>query len=154
MIRFVKLAIILLLRHGGDGSRAVVALPQPAGEQGSRRLERPAGGHHPGTLALAARRTRHDCRRLASGRVRIDEDLLIAAVLRLNAAERPVRSDTVSIELGPIADDGGHWDVRTVADDLAELESLGMLERAPAFVWEGVSSPPKTIIAYALRGDE
>jgi hypothetical protein len=79
----------------------------------------------------------------------IDEDLLIDAVRAVNARGRPARSDTVSIELGPISDEGGYWDVMTVADDLAELESLGKLERAAAFEWEGVGPPPKTLVWYA-----
>jgi len=83
----------------------------------------------------------------------IDKDLLLSAVRALNAAGKLARADTVSIELGAIADDGGHWDVITVADDLAELESVGKLERAPTFVWEGIGPPPKTRIAYALPGE-
>ena len=78
----------------------------------------------------------------------IDEHDLIKAVRALNAAGRPARADTVSIELGAIADDGGYWDVMIIADDLAELESLGKLERAAAFEWEGIGRPPKALIAY------
>jgi hypothetical protein len=63
------------------------------------------------------------------------------------------RADTLSIELGAIADDGSYWDVITVADDLAELESLGKIERPAAFAWEGIGLPPKTRIAYALAGE-
>ena len=83
----------------------------------------------------------------------IDEDLLLNAVRTLNAAGKLARADTVSIELGPLADDGGNWNLATVADDLAELESVGKLERAPTFVWEGIGPPPKTRIAYALPGE-
>ena len=78
----------------------------------------------------------------------IDEDELVKAVRALNAGGRPARADTVSIELGAIADDGRHWDLMAVADDLAELESLGKLERAAAFEWEGVGPPPKALIWY------
>jgi hypothetical protein len=78
----------------------------------------------------------------------IDKDELVKAVRALNAAGRPARADTVSIELGAIADDGRHWDLMAVADDLAELESLGKLERAAAFEWEGVGPPPKALIWY------
>lgn len=81
-------------------------------------------------------------------RVVIDKDELVKAVRALNAAGRPARADTVSIELGAIADDGRHWDLMAVADDLAELESLGKLERAAAFEWEGVGPPPKALIWY------
>jgi hypothetical protein len=84
----------------------------------------------------------------------IDEDLLLNAVRTLNAAGKLARADTLSIELGAIADDGGHWDVMTIADDLAELESLGKLERAAAFEWEGIGPPPKTRIAYVVAGEQ
>ena len=73
----------------------------------------------------------------------INKNELVKAVRALNAAGRPARADTVSIALGAIADDGRHWDLMAVADDLAELESLGKLERAAAFDWEGVDPPPK-----------
>jgi hypothetical protein len=83
----------------------------------------------------------------------IDEDELVNAVRTLNAAGKLARADTVRIELGAIADDGGHWELATVADDLAELESLGKLERPAAFEWEGIGPPPKTRIAYAVTGE-
>jgi hypothetical protein len=83
----------------------------------------------------------------------IDEDELVKAVRALNAAGRPARSDTVSIQLGAVADDGSYWDVTTVADDLAELATIGKLERAAAFEWEGVGPPPKAIIAYQVPGE-
>jgi len=82
--------------------------------------------------------------------MRIDDDLLINAVRSLKAAGKPARADTVSLELGPIANNGEHWDVMAVADDLAELESLGKLERDAAFEWEGIGLPPKTRIAYVV----
>jgi hypothetical protein len=41
-----------------------------------------------------------------------------------------------------------------VADDLAELESLGKLKRAPTFDWGGVESMPKTRIAYELPSEQ
>jgi hypothetical protein len=91
---------------------------------------------------------------LASRRVVIDEELLIEAVRALNAQGRPARSDTVSIELGASSDNGEHRDVVIVADDLAELESHGKLERAAAFEWEGIGPPPKTLIAYAAQGEQ
>ena len=80
----------------------------------------------------------------------IDEDELIEAVRVMNMVGKPARADTVRIELGPFADDGGYWDVNVVANDLAELESLGKLERAAAFEWEGVGTPPKALIAYTV----
>jgi hypothetical protein len=80
--------------------------------------------------------------------MRIDEDLFINAVRSLKAEGGPARADTVSVELGAIADDGEHWDGMTVADDLGELESLGKTERDGAFEWEGNGLPPKTRIAY------
>ena len=40
-----------------------------------------------------------------------------------------------------------------VADDLAELESLGKLKRAPAIDWDG-SERPKTRIPYELPGEQ
>jgi hypothetical protein len=82
----------------------------------------------------------------------IDEDLLLNAVHTLGSTGKLARADTVCIELG-VADDGGHWELATVADDLAELESLGKLERPAAFEWEGIGPPPKTRIAYALTGE-
>ena len=100
-------------------------------------------------VSSSTRRWRSSLRRVAT-----DEDRLIEAVRALNAVGRPARSDTVSIELGGIADDGRHWHVAAVADDLAELESLGKLERAAAFEWEGVGSPPKTLIAYVVPNDQ
>jgi hypothetical protein len=84
----------------------------------------------------------------------IDEELLIQSVRVLNAQGRPARSDTVSIQLGAISDQGEHWDVVIVADDLAELESLGKLERAAAFEWEGIGLPPKTLVAYAVPSEQ
>jgi hypothetical protein len=83
-----------------------------------------------------------------------DDKLLIESVRALNARGRPARSDTVSIELGLISGTGADWDVVTVAEDLAELETLGKLERAADFEWEGVGSPPITLIAYAVPGEQ
>jgi hypothetical protein len=83
----------------------------------------------------------------------IDEDELVKTVRALNAAGKPARSDTVRIELGTIGDHGGYCDVTTVADDLAELESIGKLERAAAFEWEDVRPPPKLRIAYQVPGE-
>ena len=84
----------------------------------------------------------------------IDEELLIESVRVLNAQGRPARSDTVSIELGAISGRGEYSDVAIVADDLAELESLGKLKRAAAFEWEGIGLPPKTLIAYAVPSEQ
>jgi hypothetical protein len=53
-----------------------------------------------------------------------------------------------AFELEDIADDGGNFDVMDVADDLAELESLGKLSRAPAVDWSGADPPPKPRIPY------
>jgi hypothetical protein len=80
----------------------------------------------------------------------IDEERLIEAVCALNAAGKPARADTLSVELGGIADDGGYFAAEDVAHHLVELETLGKLERAAAFEWEGVGLPPKTRIAYAV----
>jgi hypothetical protein len=45
-------------------------------------------------------------------------------------------------ELGKIADDGGYFDVMDVAENLAELESLGKLKRAPTFRRTARAVPP------------
>lgn len=82
-----------------------------------------------------------------------NEDQLVRAVRALNAAGRPARADTVSIELGAIPDDGRSWNLRTVADHLADLESVGVLQRAAAFEWEGVGPPPKVLVAYEVARD-
>jgi hypothetical protein len=58
--------------------------------------------------------------------VEIDQDLLIEAV---RDSGESANAEDVSAALGPIADDSRYWDVTTVANDLAELESLGKLER-------------------------
>jgi hypothetical protein len=84
----------------------------------------------------------------------IDEDELVNAVRTLNAAGKLARADTVRLELGATAGDGRQWELATVADDLAELESLGKLERPAAFEWEGIGPPPKTRIAYAVTGEQ
>jgi hypothetical protein len=54
----------------------------------------------------------------------------------------------VRVELGEIADDGGYFDVTDVADDLAELQWLGKLSRAPAGDWDYSAPTPETRIAY------
>jgi len=84
----------------------------------------------------------------------IDEDLLLDVVPALKAAGKLARADTVSIELGAIADDGGEWDLTTVENNLAELESLGKLERPATFHWQGIGPPPKTRIATALPSEQ
>jgi hypothetical protein len=84
----------------------------------------------------------------------IDEGLLLEAVSIVNEAGKRARAHKVRLELGKIADDGGYFDVMDVADDLAELESLGKLKRAPTFDWGGVESMPKTRIAYELPSEQ
>jgi hypothetical protein len=64
----------------------------------------------------------------------IDEHLLLEAILDVREAGAPANPANVSVALGATADDGGYWDVTTVADDLAELESLGKFEHAPRVV--------------------
>ncbi len=59
----------------------------------------------------------------------IDEDLLIEAVRDVHQARESADATTLTVALGPSADDGGFWDVTTVANNLAELESVGKLER-------------------------
>jgi hypothetical protein len=81
----------------------------------------------------------------------VDENELVGAVRALNAAGRPARADTVSIELGVIGDDGRYWNITAVAEDLAELETTGRLQRAASFDWEGAGPPPKVLIAYEVR---
>jgi hypothetical protein len=58
--------------------------------------------------------------------VEIDQDLLNEAV---RDSGESANAEEVTAALGPSADDGRYWDVTTVANDLAELESLGKLER-------------------------
>jgi hypothetical protein len=69
-----------------------------------------------------------------SHRVVIDEHLLLEAIRDVHEVGEPADAANVSVALGATADDGGYWDVTTVADDLAELESLGKLEHAPRLV--------------------
>ena len=64
----------------------------------------------------------------------IDEHLLLEAIRDVREAGAPPDPTNVSVALGATADDGGYWDVTTVADDLAELESLGKFEHAPRLV--------------------
>ena len=80
----------------------------------------------------------------------IDEDELLDSVRVVNEAGNPADAGNVRAELGDIADEGGYFDVWVVADDLAELESLGKLKLAPAFAWGGSESTPKARIAYDL----
>jgi hypothetical protein len=83
-----------------------------------------------------------------SGCVVIDEDELLESVRAVYEAGKSPHAVNVRIELGDIADAGGYFDVMDVADDLAQLESLGKLERAPAEDW-GASEPmPITLIPY------
>jgi hypothetical protein len=69
-----------------------------------------------------------------SHRVVIDEHLLLEAIRDVHEVGEPADAENVSVALGATANDGGYWDVTTVADDLAELESLGKLEHAPRLV--------------------
>jgi hypothetical protein len=64
----------------------------------------------------------------------IDEHLLLEAIRDAREAGAPLDPRNVSVALGATADDGGYWDVTTVADDLAELESLGKFEHVPRLV--------------------
>jgi hypothetical protein len=64
----------------------------------------------------------------------IDEHLLLEAIRDVREAGAPPDPTNVSVALGATADDGGYWDVTTVAGDLAELESLGKFEHAPRLV--------------------
>jgi hypothetical protein len=108
---------------------------------------RAEGRHRGATL----KRTRPSSpARVPSGRVTIDEDLLLDAVWEVNEAGKRARANNVRHELGKIADDGGYLDVMVVADELAELESRGKLKRAPTFDWGGVESMPKTRIVYVV----
>jgi hypothetical protein len=84
----------------------------------------------------------------------IDEDVLLKAVVRDIKAEKAAHAGNVRVELGEIADDGGYFDVWVVADDLAELESLGKLKLAPAFAWGGSKSTPKALIQYELPSEQ
>ena len=78
----------------------------------------------------------------------IDEGLLLEAVRDVTEAGRSAHAENVSVELGQIADVGGYFDARIVADDLEELESLGRLERVCEFDWGGSDATRKTRIAY------
>ena len=77
----------------------------------------------------------------------IDEDELLESVRALYEAGKSAHAENVRVELGDIADDGGYFDVMDVADDLAELESRGKLERVPAEDWGG-SEPTRTLLPY------
>jgi hypothetical protein len=108
----------------------------------------------PGSREPRSTWSRRRARAVPSGALVIDEGLLLEAVSVVNEAGRRARAHNVRRELGKIADDGGYFDVMDVADDLAELESLGKLKRAPAFDWGGVESMPKTRIQYELPGEQ
>jgi hypothetical protein len=77
----------------------------------------------------------------------IDEDELLASVRAVHDAGKSAHAVNVRIELGDIEDAGGYFDVMDVADDLAELESRGKLERVPAENWGG-SEPTRTLLPY------
>ena len=87
-------------------------------------------------------------RPVPSACVVIDEDELLESVRAVYEAGKSAHAVNVRLELGDIADDGGYFDVMDVADDLAELEWLGKLSRAPAVDWSGIEPPPKTRIPY------
>ena len=69
----------------------------------------------------------------------IDEDELLESVRAVYDAGRSAHAINVRIELGDIADDGGYFDVMDVADDLAELESLGNSHALPLSTGAAVS---------------
>jgi hypothetical protein len=83
----------------------------------------------------------------------INGDLLLEAVGSLREAGVSAHAENVRVELGQLADDGGYFDVGDVADDLAELESLGELERDVEAVWEESGPIPKTRIEYVLPSE-
>jgi hypothetical protein len=83
----------------------------------------------------------------------IGQDLLLEAVRDVSKAGNPAHAETVRVDLGKIADDGGYFDVRIVADDLKELESLGKLKRAPAFDWDEGGPTSDTRIPYVLPSE-
>jgi hypothetical protein len=83
----------------------------------------------------------------------IDEGVLLEAVRVVNEAGRPAHAENVRKYLGPIADDGGHFDVTVVSDDLEELESLGKLKHAPAVDWDYSGPTPETRIPYVLPSE-
>jgi hypothetical protein len=83
--------------------------------------------------------------------VKVDEEVLLDAVRDLQNAGKLAHAENVRVELGEgIADDGGYFDVGDVADDLAELMSIGKLELARRTEWEGSEPVPKTRTPYAL----
>ena len=84
----------------------------------------------------------------------IDEDELLKAVVRVIKAENPADAERTRVELGEIADDGRYFDVWVVGDDLAELESLGKLKRAPAYEWNDSGPTPRTRIRYVLPSEQ
>jgi hypothetical protein len=88
------------------------------------------------------------CRAVPSARVVIDEDELLESVRAVYEAGKSAHAVNVRVELGDIADDGGYFDVMDVADDLAELQWLGKLSRAPAGDWDYSAPTPETRIAY------
>jgi hypothetical protein len=87
-------------------------------------------------------------RAVPSACVVIDEDELLESVRAVYEAGKSAHAVNVRVELGDIADDGGYFDVMDVADDLAELQSLGKLSRAPAGDWDYGAPTPETRIAY------
>jgi hypothetical protein len=76
------------------------------------------------------------------------DDELLESVRAVCDAGKSAHAGNVRVELGDIPDDGGYFDVMDVADDLAELESLGKLSRAPAGDWDYSGPTPETRIAY------
>jgi hypothetical protein len=103
--------------------------------------------HRP-ALAFSSTRTIQRLQGLPSGCVVIDEDELLESVRAVYDAGKSAHAVNVRFELGDIADDGGYFDVMDVADDLAELESLGKLSRVSAVDWSGSEPPPITRIPY------
>jgi hypothetical protein len=88
------------------------------------------------------------CRPVPSACVVIDEDELLESVRAVYEAGKSAHAVNVRVELGDIADGGGYFDVMDVADDLAELQWLGKLSRAPAGDWDYSAPTPETRIAY------
>jgi hypothetical protein len=84
----------------------------------------------------------------------IDEDLLIRAVRTLNEAKSTAHAENVSKHLGPIADDGDCLDAQVVADELEELESRGILKRAPSVDWNDSEQTSKTRVMYVLPSEQ
>ena len=82
----------------------------------------------------------------------IDEDELLESVRAVYDAGKSAHAINVRIELGDIADDGGYFDVMDVADDLAELESLGNSNALPLSTGAALNRCLKR--AYVVPGEQ